>query len=424
MSHGHWFGGSLNQEQTWPITWKHKLAPFVTWDTRYDPAGGYGSVVERYWLSSPGVAIYADSDVPLFVAINDNDCKLITLVSKFEKPYKNLFGYSLALKYTIIQSDNMRKAHDLICKEFFLNSEGVPSPDMFQLPVWSTSACFGQDIEEEKLLQYMNDIVTHMIDPMIIEFGDDWTPSYGDMIFDPKRLPNSKVLLNCFKAQGFKVLLWVHPFASPTSKAFYEGTNLWVKSAMIEGVTAWKHGPAKLLDVTNPYSCAWLERNLLYLREEFGVDGFFFDYGQSNFLPSLANTFEPLSDPDGFSRSYVEFANDMLFEERYGLISAGSGTQNVPLMMCMSDKNVSWGEDNGLQTVIPTVLTLGMMGYPFVMPGVVGGRTLKKRPGSELYIRWLETVLLMPGLKLSYAPWEYGEDVVCKVLTLLAIRQR
>ena len=68
----------------------------------------------------------------------------------------------------------------------------------------------------------------------------------------------------------------------------------------------------------------------------------------------------------------------------------------------MGDKESRWGYDNGLKTIIPTALTFGILGYPFILPDMIGGNgyTYKDEdtieltetvlPDRELYIRWLQ----------------------------------
>lgn len=69
----------------------------------------------------------------------------------------------------------------------------------------------------------------------------------------------------------------------------------------------------------------------------------------------------------------------------------------------MGDKESRWGYDNGLKTVIPTALTFGILGYPFVLPDMIGGNgytyegdnielTETELPDRELYIRWLQVL--------------------------------
>ena len=218
-------------------------------------------------------------------------------------------------------------------------------------------------------------------------------------------------------------MLSVNPFANPSSRAFYNQA-IWVRASILDSLTIWEHGPAKLLDVTKPYACAKFKKMMLDFKKEYGIDGFLFNGGQSNYLPTISDIHQELNHPDEFSRYYIELADDIASKDRFGLIKMGVSTQHIPLMLCITDKSSTWGDDNGLRTVIPTVLTLGIMGYPFILPGTVGGYTPKEKPSSELYIRWLETVIFMPGMKISIPPWEYGEETLCKVLSLMAIRQR
>ena len=68
----------------------------------------------------------------------------------------------------------------------------------------------------------------------------------------------------------------------------------------------------------------------------------------------------------------------------------------------MGDKESRWGYDNGLKTIIPTALTFGILGYPFILADMIGGNgyTYKDEdtieltetvlPDRELYIRWLQ----------------------------------
>lgn len=61
-------------------------------------------------------------------------------------------------------------------------------------------------------------------------------------------------------------------------------------------------------------------------------------------------------------------------------------SQEHPIFTRISDRASHWGNDTGLKSVIPTVLLLGIVGYPFTTPGIVAGQGLIP-PGKELYIR-------------------------------------
>jgi hypothetical protein len=47
-------------------------------------------------------------------------------------------------------------------------------------------------------------------------------------------------------------------------------------------------------------------------------------------------------------------------------VRCGYKSQKYPIFVRMADKESRWGYDNGLRTIIPTTLTFGILGYPFI----------------------------------------------------------
>lgn len=39
----------------------------------------------------------------------------------------------------------------------------------------------------------------------------------------------------------------------------------------------------------------------------------------------------------------------------------------------MLDKASKWGYDNGLKSLIPTALVMGILGYAYILPDMIGG---------------------------------------------------
>ena len=60
-----------------------------------------------------------------------------------------------------------------------------------------------------------------------------------------------------------------------------------------------------------------------------------------------------------------------------------------------------------------------ILGYPFVLPDMIGGNGYStddplddsNPPTKELYLRWLEANVFMPGMQFSFVPWQYDEEV-------------
>jgi alpha-glucosidase (family GH31 glycosyl hydrolase) len=79
----------------------------------------------------------------------------------------------------------------------------------------------------------------------------------------------------------------------------------------------------------------------------------------------------------------------------------------------MLDKNSNWDNTNGLKTLINTALTFGILGYPFILPDMIGGNAYSgMKPDRELFIRWLQATSLMPAMQFSIVPWQYDEEVI------------
>ena len=87
--------------------------------------------------------------------------------------------------------------------------------------------------------------------------------------------------------------------------------------------------------------------------------------------------------------------------------------------MRLFDRWSAWeAEAGGLETLIPSTLTFGLLGYPFVLPDMIGGNAYGEDfsggvyPDRELFIRWLEASALLPSMQFSIPPWLYDKEVI------------
>lgn len=58
-----------------------------------------------------------------------------------------------------------------------------------------------------------------------------------------------------------------------------------------------------------------------------------------------------------------------------------------------------------------------MVGYPFVLPDMIGGNGYEDNPitrtkSKELYIRWLQANVFMPAMQFSFVPWDFDEQTI------------
>lgn len=113
--------------------------------------------------------------------------------------------------------------------------------------------------------------------------------------------------------------------------------------------------------------------------------------------------------PNALTRAYVRTVSKFgpLVEVR-----SGQGTQDEPIFVRMIDKDSEWGFNNGIPTLITTLLQLNIVGYPFILPDMIGGNGYGKLPTKELFIRWLQANVFMPSLQFSYVPWDYDTETI------------
>ncbi len=185
----------------------------------------------------------------------------------------------------------------------------------------------------------------------------------------------------------------------------------------VTGLTYWWQGArAGCVDFTNPDAVDWWNSRLDALRADIGVDSFKFDAGETVWLPDSISLGDGGDGGDGgvetwpnvFTTTYAETVSDSFgpqIETRVGM-----RTQRLRTFLRMLDKDSSWGSDNGLATLVPSLMQIGFSGYPFVLPDMIGGNGYGGAPSRELYVRWAQANVFMPAMQFSYVPWGYDDQ--------------
>lgn len=68
--------------------------------------------------------------------------------------------------------------------------------------------------------------------------------------------------------------------------------------------------------------------------------------------------------------------NAIFYTFRFGNqieVRAAYRNQNLPIFVRMFDKDSKWSYEKGLKTLIPTALTYSVIGYPYILPDMIGG---------------------------------------------------
>ena len=313
-------------------------------------------------------------------------------------------GNALDLKFFF--TENVIQAYEKQVTHFGHPTE-TPLESLFEKPTWTTWARYKTEINQDVILDFANEIIENKFPYHVLEIDDRWQVYYGDLDFDPSRFPDPKQMIDELHHKGFKVTTWVIPFLDPQSQAFAEGAkNNWlVKKQNGEPyLVAWWQGHGGLLDVTNPSALKWFFRRLNQLQVKTGCDGFKFDAGEACFLPADAVTHQKIH-PNEYTQYYVNAV-----AKHYQLTEVRSGWKNqrAPIFFRQWDKTTSWGLDNGLHSVLTGILTLGLAGYPFILPDMIGGNEYEEKADAEMMIRWTQLNALLPAMQFSLPPWGYG----------------
>jgi alpha-glucosidase (family GH31 glycosyl hydrolase) len=136
------------------------------------------------------------------------------------------------------------------------------------------------------------------------------------------------------------------------------------------------------------------------------LDGFKFGAGEACFLPADAVTHRKIL-PNEYTQIYVEAVAK---HHRLTEVRSGWKNQSAPIFFRQWDKTTSWGLDNGLHSVLTGILALGLAGYPFILPDMVGGNEYDEKADAEMMIRWTQLNALLPAVQFSLPPWEYGKQ--------------
>lgn len=99
----------------------------------------WGALYERYWLSSSGLALFFDDDIPLFV--NHLDSTRICFKSdRFSAPYQYTPVYSDddSLNFVLCKSNSVIPLHMHMIKNYMNVPTQLPDSLMMKYPVFTT----------------------------------------------------------------------------------------------------------------------------------------------------------------------------------------------------------------------------------------------------------------------------------------------
>ena len=432
LSGGHWYGGGLRQNQEWPIE-KMSYEKTVLLPGNLHNENTFGPVVERYWLSSLGVAMFVEDDSPLHVQMNQSepDDQICFVADYADSLYPSQPGQYAKMNYTICTGENVKEIHKYVVNKIGKPSLTHPADKYFQKPVWSIGNQYGFEYTQPNVEEYAALISADQeyLHSMIV-LDQGWQEKEGDLEFDPQRFTNSTQMITNLKEKGFDVCLAIHPFVNTNSEMFQTavGGNYLVYdgSASTPGLGKWWDGPqnptfyqgvAASIDMQ---STSWWHEHLKNLVDKYGPLQLRMNHGDMEFMPHQVRFHEGYTNPGQYTKRLAEFVTSL---GASGQVQSVYRAQNQPVILRLGDFNSSW---ESLQSVIPSVLHAGIIGYPYIMPDIIGGNhpytdgsTL---PDKELYIRWLQLSTFLPIMQFSVHPAKYDAETITIAKQMISLR--
>ena len=389
-----WWGGSSIRGTQYPLTDKSFLEEnfHIMADNQTMP----------FYLSDRGRYIW--SEHPFKVKV-ENGC------FEFEGEDINIYNGGSSLKEAYLTA---------MQKHFPFNQKRLPR-EFFKTAQYCTWMEYTYHPTQEKVLQYAKDIVGNGLEPGILIIDEGWHGRYGDWEFDFYKFPDPKKMVDELHQMGFKVMLWVVPAVCPDGLNFvsctckkldFEGKHqdLFVRNAKGDvALFHWWNGYSAMLDMRKAEDRKFFADQLNHLMNTYGVDGFKFDGGSIDmYTASNIINGEPREDHDAAAMNIAwnNFGTSYEYHEFKDTFKGGG--KNA--IQRIRDRGHRWDFD-GINTLIPCMITQGLLGTPFICPDMIGGGEwdYAVRPNfkidEELFVRMAQASALAPMMQFSWAPW-------------------
>ena len=369
-----------------------------------------------------------DSSVPLHVSLNESGNNLLCFKGDYtDSPFPNPNNEPPVLKYKICKQDNVKQIREFLQLHHFDKPQGIPDLSLMQKVTWSTKAKFKTNMDQVNVLKYSTSVLDKLydrklnfegkLDKLNFEIYEPYSSAYGNFDFRQDKFSHSNQMISELK-QNFDVSAVLTPFVSVNNNTrhFENYSTLLIhdNKGKAPALNKWYDGVVGIFDLTNPKTQKLYEHKLQTMRSNYLLKNFTFYGCETNFIPSSHKSHRFLKNPCTFIESFVSNVIN------YGCqVTCGHKTQKYPIYIHLSSRDSTWGHNNGLNSIIPAVLTLGILGYPYIVPDVIGGNgfkgdnlTVTELPQRELYIRWLQLSTYLPVMKFSIPPWEYDDEVI------------
>jgi len=304
----------------------------------------------------------------------------------------------------------------------FPASGQMPPELFFTAPQANTWIDMQHNQSQAGVLRYARGLVEGGYPPGVLMIDGGWAEYWGSFKFHAGRFPDPAAMTRELHALGFKVMLWISPFIVPDGTEYrrWRAQPGWFLRNHLGApdVISWWDGHTVHLDLTHPEAMAWFKAGLRSLQDDFGIDGFKFDAGDTDqylHRPASWQNAEPVE----LTEAWAELALDFPYNEYRACWKMGG----QPVVQRLQDRAPHWTKPAGMPSLIPNSIVQGLLGHVFTCPDMIGGGDYlcfndpAYQLDEELFVRFCQCSALMPMMQFSAAPWRVltpRGDALCK----------
>ena len=246
--------------------------------------------------------------------------------------------------------------------------------------------------------------------------GEDTFTGYSldeDWRYDADLYPDFAQLATDLHALGFAFLTYHNTFVDDLADIHDEAVTAGYVFKTMAGepysFTGVKFTPSKLLDLSNPAAVTWA-KDVMAEGLPLGVDGWMADFAE--WAPTdaaLASGEDGLAVHNRYPVDWVKMTSEILAPQpgrihpMYFVRSAWLGSQPYTQVIWPGDQQTDFTEGDGMASVIPMGINLGLAGFPYFGSDIAGYMSQSTTPTTqELFYRWTSFGALQPVMRTHH----------------------
>lgn len=305
-------------------------------------------------------------------------------------------------------------------------------------PAWSMEPWFWED--DVNTAAVVEDLINgcreHDLPLGAVLLDSPWATAYNNFVFDEKRYPNPRRMIQTWRGKGIRTVLWMTNMintregksdASGGDEDLYaigKARGYFVNHGE---VLRWWKGSGALIDYTNPEAVAWWHR-IMDRALSLGIDGWKVDGTEKRFYSTKRETSRGVLDPREYSELY--YRDTLNYSRRYkpdfvtmsrsvDIANSRDDLPHAPFdagpITWVGDQRHSW-TGKGLDEAARSSFRALELGYPLVGSDAGGYQTdpnHRKSMPRLLYLRWAQWNALTPfflnGGHDEHRPWKFDQ---------------